>query len=68
MSFAALPSLNALRVFEAAARHGSFVRAADELCVTHGAVSRQIAALQAEGLVEHAQDLVGDVHEGDRVG
>lgn len=48
MSFAALPSLNALRVFEAAARHGSFVRAADELCVTHGAVSRQIRLLEQQ--------------------
>ncbi|WP_115760427.1 LysR family transcriptional regulator, partial [Escherichia coli] len=35
----ALPPLNTLRVFEAAARHGSFVRAAQELHVTHGAVS-----------------------------
>jgi DNA-binding transcriptional LysR family regulator len=40
------PPLNALRTFEAFARHGSMTRAADELCVTHGAVSRQIAALQ----------------------
>ncbi|MBV8166912.1 MAG: LysR family transcriptional regulator, partial [Alphaproteobacteria bacterium] len=37
-----LPSLNALRAFEAAARHGSFTRAALELGVTHGAVSRQV--------------------------
>lgn len=42
-----LPSLNAIRVFEAAARHQSFVRAADELCVTHGAVSRQIRQLES---------------------
>lgn len=42
-----LPSLNSVRVFEAAARHGSFVKAADELCVTHGAVSRQIKQLEA---------------------
>jgi DNA-binding transcriptional LysR family regulator len=42
-----LPSLNAVRVFETAARHGSFVKAADELCVTHGAVSRQIKQLEA---------------------
>lgn len=41
-----LPSLNALRVFEVAARHLSFVRAAQELCVTHGAVSRQIKQLE----------------------
>lgn len=44
---ARLPPLNSLRVFEAAARHGSFVRAADELHVTHGAVSRQIRLLEA---------------------
>lgn len=43
----ALPPLNTLRVFEAAARHGSFVRAAQELHVTHGAVSRQIQQLEA---------------------
>lgn len=41
-----LPSLNALRVFEAAARWQSFARAADELCVTHGAVSRQVRQLE----------------------
>src|SRR5260221_3567811 len=41
-----LPSLNALRAFEAAARHASFTRAAHELGVTHGAVSRQVQALE----------------------
>ncbi len=41
------PPLTALRAFEAFARHRSMTRAAAELCVTHGAVSRQIAALQA---------------------
>ncbi|QTD47090.1 LysR family transcriptional regulator [Ottowia testudinis] len=41
-----LPPLNSLRVFEAAARHGNFARAADELHVTHGAVSRQIRQLE----------------------
>lgn len=41
-----LPQLNALRVFDAAARHKSFVRAAEELHVTHGAVSRQIRLLE----------------------
>jgi LysR family glycine cleavage system transcriptional activator len=43
-----LPALNALRAFEAAARHESFSRAADELFVTHGAVSHQIRALEAD--------------------
>ena len=43
-----LPSLSALRVFEAAGRHESFTLAADELCVTTSAVSRQIRALEDE--------------------
>jgi LysR family glycine cleavage system transcriptional activator len=42
-----LPPLNALRAFEAAARCGSFTRAAQELCVTQGAVSRHVATLEA---------------------
>lgn len=37
-----LPSLTALRTFEAAARHLSFTRAAQELNLTQSAVSRQI--------------------------
>jgi LysR family glycine cleavage system transcriptional activator len=41
-----LPSLNALRAFEAAARHGRMTRAAEELAVTHGAVSRQVRHLE----------------------
>ncbi|MBE2278216.1 MAG: LysR family transcriptional regulator [Rhodobacteraceae bacterium] len=41
-----LPPLNAIRAFEVAARHSSFTRAADELCVTPGAISRQIRALE----------------------
>ncbi|MGQ9366911.1 transcriptional regulator GcvA [Azospirillum sp. ST 5-10] len=41
-----LPPLHALRAFEAAARHLSFSKAADELCVTQGAVSRQVQALE----------------------
>src|SRR2546430_12919825 len=43
-----LPALNALKAFEAAARHGSFTRAAEELFVTQGAVSHQVKALEAE--------------------
>jgi LysR family glycine cleavage system transcriptional activator len=46
MTIRRLPPLNAIKAFEAAARHGSFTRAAVELCVTHGAVSRQIRALE----------------------
>ena len=42
----ALPPLNALRAFEAAARHGSFKHAADELGVTHGAISRHVRLLE----------------------
>ena len=41
-----LPRLNALRVFEAVARHQSFVRAAEELHVTPAAVSQQIKVLE----------------------
>ena len=43
---ARLPPLNAIKAFEAAARLGSFTRAAQELSVTHGAVSRQIRLLE----------------------
>ncbi len=42
----ALPPLNALRAFEAAARHLSFTRAAAELHVTQAAVSHQVKALE----------------------
>lgn len=42
-----LPPLNALRAFEAAARHLSFKQAAEELCVTQGAVSHHIMRLEA---------------------
>lgn len=41
-----IPSNSALQAFEAAARHGSFVRAAEELALTEGAISRQIAKLE----------------------
>jgi LysR family glycine cleavage system transcriptional activator len=41
-----LPPLNALRTFEAAARHLSFTAAAEELCVTAAAVSHQIRSLE----------------------
>lgn len=41
-----LPSLNALRTFDAVSRHGSFTSAAHELNVTQSAVSRMIKALE----------------------
>jgi LysR family glycine cleavage system transcriptional activator len=43
-----LPSLNGLRAFEAAARHGSFARAAVELNLTKSAVSHRICRLEEE--------------------
>ena len=45
---ARLPSLNALRAFEAAGRHLSFTRAAEELHVTQAAVSHQIKSLEEQ--------------------
>jgi LysR family glycine cleavage system transcriptional activator len=43
-----LPSLNALRAFEVAARHLSFTRAAEELHVTAAAISQQIRTLESQ--------------------
>ncbi len=43
-----LPSLKSLRVFESVARNNSFRKAADELCVSHSAVSHQIKLLEDE--------------------
>ncbi|MEM7296161.1 MAG: LysR family transcriptional regulator, partial [Pseudomonadota bacterium] len=48
MPMSRLPSLSALRAFEAAARRLSFKEAAGELSVTPGAVSQQIRALETE--------------------
>jgi len=42
-----IPNLAALQVFEAAARHESFTRAADELALTQSAVCRQVASLES---------------------
>ena len=43
-----LPSLNALRAFEAAARHLSFTKAAEELNVTQAAISHQVKVLEEQ--------------------
>ncbi|ELX11605.1 transcriptional regulator, LysR family [Janthinobacterium sp. HH01] len=43
-----LPNFSALRAFEAAARHENFSRAAEELHLTHGAISHQVRALEQE--------------------
>lgn len=43
-----LPSLNALHAFEAAAQYGSFSEAARQLHLTHGAISRQVKALESQ--------------------
>src|SRR5690606_16295016 len=45
---ARLPSFVTLRAFEAVVRHGSMTRAAEELCVTHGAISKQVQTLEEE--------------------
>ena len=41
-----LPPLNALRAFEAAGRHQSFTRAAEELSVSHSAISKHVRGLE----------------------
>lgn len=44
----ATPSLNAIRAFEAAARHESFAKAAEELFVSASAVSQQVSQLESD--------------------
>lgn len=69
-----LPPLNAVRAFEAAARHGSFVEAAADLNVTHWAIGKQVRLLEdwlgvplferrARGvaLTDEGAELLGDV-------
>jgi LysR family glycine cleavage system transcriptional activator len=46
VSYRSLPSLQTLKCFEAAARLGSFTLAAEELCITHSAISHQIRGLE----------------------
>ena len=71
-----LPPLNALRAFEAGARHLSFTKAAEELHVTQAAVSHQVKALEEHlgyplfkrmtrklGLTEHGRALFPVVSE-----
>ena len=48
MSFAELPSLNALRAFEAASRHLNFRLAAEELGVTQGAIAQHVRGLEEQ--------------------
>jgi DNA-binding transcriptional LysR family regulator len=52
-----LPPLNALRAFEAAGRHESFSKAAEELNVAHSAVSRHVRGLEARLGVKLFKDL-----------
>jgi len=73
-----LPPIQALRAFEAAARHLSYSRAASELALTHGAISHNISRLEEDlggvrlfvrsgqrmVLTEAGQLLVIDVREG----
>lgn len=55
-----LPPIQALRAFEAAARHASYTRAAQELFLTHGAISQHIARL--EGALDGVRLFVRDGH------
>lgn len=52
-----LPPLNALRAFEAAGRHGSFSRAAEELSVSHSAISRHVRGLEGRLGISLFRDL-----------
>ena len=66
----ALPSLNALRAFEAFSRHGRMSLAADELCVTHGAVSRHVRQLETTlgvSLVDGPKNALRLTEEGARL-
>jgi DNA-binding transcriptional LysR family regulator len=60
-----LPPLNALRAFEAAARHGGFARAASELTVTPAAISQQVRLLEADlGVELFFRQPRADAHRG----
>lgn len=65
-----LPPLEALRAFDAAARHLSFTRAAEELFVTQSAVSKQVIALEsalATRLFERKTRALGLTAAGERL-
>ncbi|MFK8052890.1 MAG: LysR substrate-binding domain-containing protein [Woeseiaceae bacterium] len=65
-----LPPLNAVRVFEVCARHLNFTRAAEELSVSHSAVSKQIAVLEdfvGERLFDRSGGRVTLTEEGRRL-
>jgi LysR family glycine cleavage system transcriptional activator len=65
-----IPTTQALRAFEAAARMGSLTKAADALSLTHGAISHQIKALEATvgvPLVERAGRGIRVTDEGERL-
>nr|WP_242397295.1 LysR family transcriptional regulator [Aeromonas salmonicida] len=65
-----LPSLTALRCFEVAARTENFSRAADELHLTHGAISRAVRLLEEDlgiGLFERRQRRVFLTEAGSRL-
>jgi len=65
-----LPSLNALRAFEASARHRSFSRAAEELHVTPAAISHQIKGLEeflGAGLFRRARGTLMLTEAGQRL-
>ncbi|CUH54151.1 LysR substrate-binding domain-containing protein [Shimia marina] len=77
MDWSALPSLSALRAFEAAARHKSLSAAARELNVTHAAIAQHVRHLEAEfgqsllfragrgvAPTEAGQQLAGQLNEG----
>src|SRR5436305_7972435 len=64
-----LPAMQALRAFDAAARLSSLSRAAEELHLTHGAISHQIKALEADlgvSLVARAGRGIRLTDEGER--
>jgi len=64
-----LPAMQALRAFEATARTGSLTRAAEQLNLTHGAISHQVKALEEElgvSLLERAGRGVRLTDEGER--